>query len=69
MTNKTLNDPEVITYLDELKKDFVIVPIDKMSGNIALICKKFYTEKILIEVGLMEDKSKTYTLTEKTQKK
>ena len=36
-----------------------------MSGNIALICKKFYIEKILIEVGLMEDKSKTYTLTEK----
>ena len=36
-----------------------------MSGNIAFICKKIHTEKILMEVGLMEDKSKTYTLTEK----
>ena len=39
--------------------NFVLVPIDKASNNIAIICKCFYIERLLSEVGLSEKTSNT----------
>ena len=57
---QVLKDQEVAGYLTELQSKFVIVPIDKASGNLALICKKFYVEEILREIGKLGNESETY---------
>ena len=44
-TNKRmdfLSSPYVKNALDNIHKDFVVIPIDKATGNIALVCKRFY---------------------------
>ena len=38
--------------LEELQNQFVIVPIDKASGNIAFVCKQFYAQVLVKELGL-----------------
>ena len=52
-----LSSPDVINALDKIHKDFVVVPIDKAAGNIALICKRFYASVITRELGLSENSS------------
>ena len=37
----TLSDPEVLEYLKQLHRRFVIATIDKAANNFAFICKKF----------------------------
>ena len=59
-TKPVLSDPEVLTYLEELQRHFVIVPIDKASNNFAFICKKYYVSIILKEVGLSDLPNSTY---------
>ena len=61
-TKPILQDEEVQNALSELHKRFVIVPIDKASNNVALICKRFYIQKLLDEVGIPGDNSSTYKL-------
>ena len=61
-----LKDQTVLGYLEELQKHFVLVPIDKASNNIAVICKKYYVEVILKEVGVLGQASVTYTRSNKT---
>ena len=59
-TNKRvdcLSSPEVKNALDNIHKDFVVVPIDKATGNIAFVCKKFYTSVITRELGLNNNSS------------
>jgi len=46
------DDFHVRSHLKQLQDKFVIVPIDKASGNIAFICKRFYAKVILEELGL-----------------
>ena len=58
----TLKDPVVIEYLADLHSRFVLVPIDKASNNVAIICKRFYILKILNEIGLLDSPSSTYEL-------
>ena len=61
-TNPALKRKDVQTYLKNLQKHFVLVPIDKASNNIAIICKRFYVEVILKEVGVLGDLGNpTYT--------
>ena len=51
-TNKhmgCLSSPDVKNALDNIHKDFVLVPIDKATGNIALVCKRFYASVITRE--------------------
>ena len=60
-----LRDPEVLNYLTDLHSKFVLVPIDKASNNIAIICKKFYIEKLLSEVGLCGNPNNTYQISDK----
>ena len=52
-TNPVLKRDDVKKYLDHLHKHFVLVPVDKASNNIAIICKRFYVEVILKEVGVL----------------
>ena len=48
-----------------IREKFVIVPIDKAGNNISLICKAFYVERTLKEVGIMGDKNATYKILDK----
>ena len=57
-----LKDEIVASYLNEMHSKFVLVPIDKASNNIAIICKRFYIEKLLLEIGLLKNPSETYKL-------
>ena len=50
-----LHSKPVKTYLEELHKHFVLVPTDKASNNIAIVCKKFYIEQSLKELGIFHD--------------
>ena len=43
--------------LDNILKDFVVVPVDKATGNIALACKRFYASAITRELGLNNNSS------------
>lgn len=48
----TLNSPEVKDALLKLHEQYVIVPTDKAGNNFAIVCKKFYIEQSLRELGL-----------------
>ena len=49
------DDFHVRKNLKELQNKFVIVPIDKASGNVAFICKRFYAKVIFDELGLYQE--------------
>ena len=56
-TNPVLKREDIQTYLKNLQKHFVLAAI-----NIAIICKCFYVEVILKEVGVLGDLGNpTYT--------
>ena len=42
------------------KKRFVLVPTDKASNNIAIICKRYYDKGILNEIGVFGNGNNTY---------
>ena len=47
--------------LKQLHKNYVITPIDKATGNVAFICKRFYAKILLEELDLnTSNKDKTY---------
>ena len=48
----TLSFAIVTTVLDQLHKHFVVVPTDKATNNVALICKRFYASVTTKELGL-----------------
>ena len=58
-TKPILDDDDVKTYLAALHKNFVIVPIDKASNNIAIVCKKFYVSRLFEELGIPGNTSDT----------
>ena len=64
-TRSVLQSPKSKAYLEGLQNNFVFVPIDKASGNIAIVCKKFYIEQTMKELCISEDskieKNGTYT--------
>ena len=66
-TNKRkdfLSSPDVINALDNIHKDFGVAPIDKVTSNIALVCKRFYASVITREMGLNKNSSRdTYNNT------
>ena len=63
-TKPILQDEETLSSLSELHSKFVVVPIDKAANNVAIICKRFYIQKLLNEVGIPGDSSSTYKLSE-----
>ena len=64
-TKPVLEDEEAIAALSDLHRNFVVVPIDKASNNVAIICKRFYIQKVLNEVGVPGDTSPTYKMSER----
>jgi len=50
-----LNDPSVTKSLDELHKQFVVVPADKASNNIIFVCKAYYLQCLLNELNLSDN--------------
>ena len=63
--NQVLKRPEVIEYLKKMHEKYVFVPIDKAGNNIAIICKRYYVEVILKEIGHLENGNSTYKKTPK----
>ena len=58
--NPVLQQTEVIEYLRDLHSKFVLVPIDKAANNVSIICKRFYVEVILKEIGILGEGNSTY---------
>ena len=58
--NPILERQEVVEYLQDLQSKFVIVPIDKAANNVSFICKRFYVEVILKEIGVLGQGNDTY---------
>ena len=59
-TNKhrdCLSSPDVKNALDNIHEYFVVVAIDKATGNIALACKRFDASVIIQEMGLINNSS------------
>ena len=42
-------------FLEELFQKFIVIPIDKAHGNVAVICKRFYALTHMKELGLEEN--------------
>ena len=53
-------DLKVISYLNILQEQYVMCPIDKAANNIAFICKKYYIQVLLKELGLLNITLNTY---------
>ena len=59
----SLSDTDVRESLAELHQDFVLVPTDKASNNVSIICKKYYLTCISKELGITANRdNNTYTL-------
>ena len=65
-TKPILQDEQTLTSLAELHSRYVVVPIDKAANNVALICKRYYIQKLLNEVGIPGDSSPTYKLSNRS---
>ena len=52
-----VSSPDVKNAFDNVHKDFVVVSIDKATGNIVLVCKRFYASVITRELGLNNNSS------------
>ncbi len=69
-----LSSPYMKRILSNLHEEFVFVPTDKASNNIAVICKSFYIQQSLKELGLFtepDDKNlgnETYVMIDKDVK-
>ena len=67
MVSKTVNnkprsvfaDQEVIDQLDNLHDKFVLVPADKAANNVVLICRTYYYQCLVKELGIGERKNKS----------
>jgi hypothetical protein len=57
-----LHQNDVKTYLEQLQKDFVLVPTDKAGNNIAVVCKNFYIEKSMEETKSIQRFKEKYNL-------
>ena len=55
-----LRDPEVVSYLNILQEQYVMCPIVKAANNIAFICKKYYVQVLIKQLGLLSARSNTY---------
>ena len=57
---QVLKDTRRRTTLRELHNEYVLVPADKASNNIIIVCKKYYTEVIRKELDGKSGKASTY---------
>ena len=57
---QVLRNGEVISYSNILQEQYVMCTINKAANNIAFICRKYYVQLLLKEIGLLGATSKTY---------
>ena len=43
MCRNWLSSPDLKTALNDINKNFLVIPIDKATDNTAVVCKRFYT--------------------------
>ena len=55
-----LAEKKVLICLTDLHETLVLIPIGNDSNSIAIICKKSYVHKTLLEVAIYSDHSGTY---------
>ena len=48
---KIPNDADVKDTMRKLLDDFVLVPADKTANNVIVVCKKYYIESLIKELG------------------
>ena len=59
------SDPDVVSELSRLHENFVIVPADKASNNYTFVCKRYYVDILIEELGLhLLPGNPTYNLTD-----
>ena len=58
--SEVLNNAHCRKALKDLHANFVITPIDKATGNVAIICKRFYAMVLVNELGINAISSETY---------
>ena len=51
-TGKVLQNVDVKAFLSDLHNKYVFVPVDKAPDNIIIICKSYYIETLIKELGL-----------------
>ena len=57
-----LSDKHCKDYLEDFQKCFVLVPADKASNNVLIVCKKYYLDVVLKELDMCNGAgSQTYT--------
>ena len=61
-TSNKLSDVNIQSSIQQLQEKYVLVPIDKAANNIAFICKKYYAEKLLKEMGLLGSSNPSYAI-------
>ena len=57
---QVLKDTRCRTALQEFHNEYVLVPADKASNNIIIVCKKYYSEVIRNELAGKSGKASTY---------
>ena len=57
---QVLKNTRCRTALRELHNEYILVPADKASSNIIIVCKKYYTEVIRKELAGKSGKASTY---------
>ena len=40
-----------LDYLNKLHDNFVLVPADKATNNVIVVCKKYYLDVVIMELG------------------
>ena len=56
MVSEVLKDPVVVSALKCLHEKYVLCPIDKATGNISFICKRFYAKVLADELGIRNNR-------------
>ena len=49
---KVLDQPDVKDTLHKLQTNYVSVPVDKAANNVIIVCKKYYIETLVKELGI-----------------
>ena len=49
---KVLNQPDVKDTLHKLHSNYVLIPVDKAAKNVIVVCKKYYIDTIVEELGI-----------------
>ena len=62
-----LKDEKCLKDLEEIHSKYIVVPIDKASSNIALVCKPFYFRTLLDEIGIIQNGNDTYKILDQTE--